>query len=41
MTNNAVLIRGLDRDLYNNVISKAKQQGKNVADLVNEACGSI
>jgi len=37
MTNNAVLIRGLDRDLYNTVISKAKQQGKNVADLVNEA----
>jgi len=37
MTNNAVLIRGLDRDLYNNVIAKAKQQGKNVADLVNEA----
>ena len=37
MTNNAVLIRGLDRDLYNSVISKAKQQGKNVADLVNEA----
>ena len=37
MTNNAVLIRGLDRDLYNTVISKAKQQGKNVAELVNEA----
>ena len=37
MTNNAVLIRGLDRDLYNTVISRAKQQGKNVADLVNEA----
>ena len=37
MTNNAVLIRGLDRDLYNNVISKAKQQGKNVGDLVNDA----
>src|SRR3990172_6017630 len=37
MNNNAVLIRGLDRDLYNNVISKAKQQGKNVAELVNEA----
>ena len=37
MTNNAVLIRGLDRDLYNNVISRAKQQGKNVGDLVNEA----
>ena len=37
MTNNAVLIRGLDRDTYNNVVAKAKQQGKNVADLVNEA----
>lgn len=37
MNNNAVLIRGLDRDLYNSVISKAKQQGKNVAELVNEA----
>jgi len=37
MTNNAVLISGLDRDLYNTVISKAKQQGKNVAELVNEA----
>jgi len=37
LTNNAVLIRGLDRDLYNNVISKAKQQGKNVGDLVNDA----
>ena len=37
MTNNAVLIRGLDRDLYNNVISKAKQQGKNVGELVNDA----
>jgi hypothetical protein len=37
MTNNAVLIRGLDRDTYNNVIAKARQQGKNVAELVNEA----
>jgi len=37
MTNNAVLIRGMDRDLYNTVISRAKQQGKNVGDLVNEA----
>ncbi len=37
MTNNAVLIRGLDRDTYNNVVAKAKQQGKNVADLVNDA----
>lgn len=37
MANNAVLIRGLDREIYNNVVAKAKQQGKNVADLVNEA----
>ena len=37
MANNAVLIRGLDRDIYNAVIAKAKQQGKNVAELVNEA----
>jgi len=37
MSSNAVLIRGLDRDTYNNVVAKAKQQGKNVGDLVNEA----
>lgn len=37
MGDNAVLIRGLDRDIYNTVLSRAKQQGKNVADLVNEA----
>jgi hypothetical protein len=37
MANNAVLIRGLDRDIYNGVIAKAKQQGKNVGELVNEA----
>ena len=37
MTNNAVLIRGLDRQLYNRVVAKAKEQGKNVAELVNEA----
>lgn len=37
MTNNAVLIRGLDRELYNTVIAKSRQQGRNVADLVNEA----
>lgn len=37
MANNAVLIRGLDRDLYNTVIARSKQQGKNVAELVNEA----
>jgi predicted Zn-dependent peptidase len=37
MSNNAVLIRGVDRDTYNSVVAKAKQQGKNVGDLVNEA----
>jgi hypothetical protein len=37
MGNNAVLIRGLDRDIYNSVVAKAKGQGKNVAELVNEA----
>jgi hypothetical protein len=37
MANNAVLIRGMDRDIYNSVIAKARQQGKNVAELVNEA----
>jgi predicted HicB family RNase H-like nuclease len=37
LTNNAVLIRGMDRDIYNTVVAKAKQQGKNVAELVNEA----
>ena len=37
MSSNAVLIRGLDRDTYNSVVAKAKQQGKNVGDLVNEA----
>ncbi|HMK82392.1 MAG TPA: hypothetical protein VK503_01615 [Candidatus Bathyarchaeia archaeon] len=37
MANNAVLIRGLDRDLYNTTIARAKEQGKNVADVVNDA----
>jgi len=37
MANNAVLIRGLDRDIYNSVVGRAKQNGKNVADVVNEA----
>jgi hypothetical protein len=37
MANNAVLIRGLDRDSYNTMVAKARQQGKNVAELVNEA----
>ncbi|WP_455284675.1 hypothetical protein, partial [[Eubacterium] cellulosolvens] len=37
MANNAVLIRGLDRNLYNKVVGRAKEHGKNVAELVNEA----
>jgi hypothetical protein len=32
-----VLIRGLDRNLYNKIVARAKEQGKNVADIVNEA----
>lgn len=31
------LIRGLDRELYNRVMIKAKQEGKKVADLMNDA----
>ena len=37
MSNNAVLIRGLDRTLYNRIVARAKEQGKNVADIVNDA----
>ena len=37
LANNAVLIRGLDRNLYNKVIAHSKEQGKNVADLINDA----
>jgi hypothetical protein len=37
LSNNAVLIRGLDRTVYNKIVGRAKEQGKNVADLVNEA----
>ena len=37
MANNAVLIRGLDRTLYNKIVATSKEQGKNVADIVNEA----
>ena len=37
MANNAVLIRRLDRALYNKVVARAKERGKNVADLMNEA----
>ena len=39
MTNssNSVLIRGLDKQIYNRLVGRAKELGKNVADLVNEA----
>jgi len=37
LANNAVLIRGLDRTLYNKIVARTKEQGKNVADLMNEA----
>ena len=37
MANNAVLIRGLDRLLYNKVVARSKERGKNVGDLMNEA----
>ncbi len=37
MSTNTVLIRGMDRDLYNKVVARSKEQGKNVAHLMNEA----
>ena len=37
MSSKSVLIRGLNRDVYNQLIGKAKEQGKNVGELVNEA----
>jgi hypothetical protein len=37
LSSNAVLIRGLDRNLYNKIVARAKERGKNVADIVNEA----
>jgi hypothetical protein len=37
LANNAVLIRGLDRNLYNKIVARAKERGKNVADIVNDA----
>ena len=37
MANNAVLIRGLDRNLYSSIVARAKERGKNVADIVNDA----
>lgn len=40
MASDAVLIRGIDRPAYNKVVAKAKEQGRNVADLVNEAIRS-
>jgi hypothetical protein len=36
-SSNTVLIRGLDRQVYNKLVGRAKELGKNVADLVNEA----
>lgn len=37
MATNTVLIRGLDRDVYNKIVARSKEQGKNVAHLMNEA----
>jgi hypothetical protein len=37
LSSNAVLIRGLDRNIYNKIVARAKEQGKNVADIVNDA----
>jgi len=36
-SSNSVLIRGLDKQIYNRLVGRAKELGKNVADLVNEA----
>ena len=36
MSKNAILIRGLNRELYNRIIGKAKEQGLNVGELMNE-----
>jgi len=32
-----IAIRGLDQELYHRIFSKAKKDGKRVADLINEA----
>ena len=37
MPRKTVAIRGLNTDLYNEVFSMAKKDGKNVADVVNNA----
>jgi hypothetical protein len=39
-SSNTVLIRGLDKQIYSRLVGRAKEQGKNVADLVNEAMRS-
>ena len=36
-SSNTVLIRGLDKQVYNKLVGRAKELGKNVADLVNDA----
>lgn len=36
-TSNTVLIRGLDKQIYSKLVGRAKERGRNVADLVNEA----
>lgn len=37
MPRDTIAIRGLDQDLYHQIFSKAKKEGKRVADLMNEA----
>lgn len=37
MPRETIAIRGLDQDLYHRIFSKAKKEGKRVADLMNEA----
>jgi hypothetical protein len=36
-TANTILIRGLDKHLYRRLVGKAKEDDKNVAELVNDA----
>lgn len=40
MPRDTIAIRGLDQELYHGIFSKAKKEGKRVADLVNEALRS-
>ena len=37
LSNNSILIRGMNREIYKKFIGKAKEQGKNVGELANEA----